>query len=544
MHSRPRAVRQRRLFAVALAVLLALFAAACGDDSDDDVAPSGTAGDEGTGTTEPASNEPVAGGEATILLYSEIGTLDPLQATGSGGSDGMRFFALYGALLVLDPDTGDTVPVLAESMTPSADFLTWTLKLKPGITFSDGSPFDAAAVKANWDRMSDTSKRSPSLTTLLNVESTTVTDPQTLTIQLRSPNAHFDNAIARVGTNYIASAQAIAEGRDLTSDAVGAGPFLLDTWQRDDRMVMSKNPDWKGSDGPYLDKLIFRVVSDEDQRIDTFITGQADAFYTATPASVKRATERVDGSEYVSVRVTTGQTIVFNNSKPPFDDQRVRKAFVQGIDWQALADTVFGEGSKAQTNFTLEGTKWYAPNATLPPYDPQEAQRLVDEYLEETGQSTLVIEYQAFQQSLDQARAEFIQTSLNQLDGVDVKVTVGDSPTNIQRVLNAEYMVSSWGFPSVDMDPGLYNAAHSESFNNYGKYVNADVDEKLNQARVTDDDDVRLKLYQEVYEQLAEDLPFYPYVETENGFVMAPHLKGGEVYYDGILRFDLIWRTK
>jgi ABC-type transport system substrate-binding protein len=241
--------------------------------------------------------------------------------------------------------------------------------------------------------------------------------------------------------------------------------------------------------------------------------------------------------------VTTGQTIVFNTAKAPFDDVRVRKAFVQGIDWQALADTVFGEGAKASTNFTMEGTKWFAPDATLPEYDPDEAQRLIDEYVAEKG-GPIAINYTAFQQSLDQARGEFIQTSLEQLENIDVNVAVADSATNIGNVLAGNYMVSSWGFPSVDMDPGLHNAAYSKSFTNYSKYVNTEVDAALDEARVMSDDDERLPIYQSVYEQLAEDIPFYPYVETTNGFVTAPHLHGAEVYYDGILRFDLLWTSK
>src|SRR5690606_38057799 len=119
-------------------------------------------------------------------------------------------------------------------------------------------------------------------------------DETTLDITLSEPNAHFDRAVSKGGPNYIASAKAVQDGTDLTSTAAGAGPFLLDEWLRDDRMVLSRNPDWKGSDGPYLEKLTFRVVGDEDQRIDTFTTGQADGFYTATPASVTRAQDNVD----------------------------------------------------------------------------------------------------------------------------------------------------------------------------------------------------------------------------------------------------------
>jgi peptide/nickel transport system substrate-binding protein len=528
------------------ALLFALFAAACGDDDDDGgggggAAPTTTEGGS-TETTAAPSDEPVAGGEATILLYSEIGTLDPVKMTGSGGSDGMRGYALYGGLLVQNADDYSVEPMLAESFEPNADGTVWTLKIKPDIVMSDGSPYDANAVLANWTRAKDVANRSPSLTTLLQVADMKIDDPLTMTITLSGPNLYFDKALARVGANYIASAQALAAGEDLTSKAVGAGPYTLKEWLRDDRMVLEKNPNWKGGEGPYLDKITFRVVGDEDQRIDTFATGDADAFYTATPSSVKRAQDEVDGSEYASVQVTTGQTFVFNTTKPPFSDQRMREAFVRAVDWQAMADAVFGEGAVAPYNFTMEGTPWYDAKATLPEYDPAEAQRLIDAYIADNGGTPVTINYTAFQQSLDQARAEFIQTAINQLKNISMEVQVGDSPTNINKVLAADYMVSSWGFPTLDPEPGLYYSAHSKSLNNYSKYNNPQVDDLLGQARVAKDDAARKALYDQVWEILAKDVPYYPYVKTTNGFVLSPDMGGGVVCLDGILRFELLYK--
>ena len=169
---------------------------------------------------------------------------------------------------------------------------------------------------------------------------------------------------------------------------------------------------------------------------------------------MQRAQDEVDGAEYTSVLVTTGQTYIFNNSKPPFDDIRMRQAFAMGVDWQAMADTVFGEGAVAPYNFTLEGTEFYTEDAALPAYDPDAAQALIDEYAAENGGGPVVLDMLAFQQSLDQARGEYIQTALSQLENIEVNMTVNDSPTNIGLVLAGDYMLSSWGFPVVAGDPG------------------------------------------------------------------------------------------
>ncbi|HEV8298330.1 MAG TPA: ABC transporter substrate-binding protein [Acidimicrobiales bacterium] len=537
---------RRRWKALAGALLaLSLVAAACGDDKGDDggtsaTGPTGTAG----ATTSAAPATPVAGGTATVLLFSEIATLDPVKGTGSGGSDGQRFHALYGGLVYYDASKNAVVPLQAQSLSPKGtNYAQWQLVLKAGMTFTDGTPFNADAVKVNWERAKVPENACPCRGVAATLKTLTVVNDTTLDIELVAPNAHFDKNMSRITLNYIASAKAITDKVDLTSKPVGAGPFTLDQWIRDDRMIMSKNPAWKGSPGPYLDKLTFRVVGDEDQRIDTFNTGQADAFYTSTPGSVDRATKAVKDSYYASVQVTTGQTFVLNNTTAPFNDLRIRKALVQGVDWKALADTVFGKGAIAADNFTLKGTPWYTDKAALPKYDPAAAQALIDDYVKEKG-GPVKIDFLAFQQTLDQQRVKFIQTAMGQLKNIQINVQVNDSPTNIGKVLRGEYQASSWGFPTLDPDPGLYNSVKTGLATNYSKYTNPAVDAALDQARQLTDQAQRATLYQGIYEQLAKDLPFFPYVVTVNGFVAQPRLKGASVQEDGIMRFDLIWLSK
>jgi peptide/nickel transport system substrate-binding protein len=305
-------------------------------------------------------------------------------------------------------------------------------------------------------------------------------------------------------------------------------------------MVMSKNPNWVDAPKPYLDKLTFRVVPDEDQRIDTLLTGAGDAFYTSTPASVDRGTKGRTTGSYVGVTVGTGQSFVFNTATPPFNDVRVRQAFVIGVDWKALAETIFGKGAVATTNFSVKGTPFYDEKAKLPDYNPAQAQQLLDAVAKDTG-GPVKITLQGFQQTLDQARVKFIQTALNQLKNIDVQVTVGDSPTNIGKVLAGQYQTSSWGFPFLDPEPGLWNALHSGLPTNYSKYSNPEVDKALEAARLSTDNAERAKQYNIVFEAAARDLPYYPYVETVNGFVSSAKLHGAQLYEDGILRFDLLW---
>ena len=115
---------------------------------------------------------------------------------------------------------------------------------------------------------------------------------------------------------------------------------------------------------------------------------------------------------------------------------------------------------------------------------------------------------------------------------------------NIGNVLAGNYQWSSWGFPTLDNDPGLFNAARSGLPTNYSKYSNAEVDKALDAARLTTDLTARGAAYKTVYEALARDLPWFPYTITTNGYMFKGNVRGGVMYEDGIPRVDLLWVKK
>jgi peptide/nickel transport system substrate-binding protein len=526
--------RGRRSKAVAGALAIGLLAAACGGDDGGEA----TGGEE-TATTTTAASTPVAGGSATVQLFSEIATLDPVKATGSGGSDGQRFFALYGALMTYSAANNKTEFILAESFTPDATNKVWTLKLKPGAKFTDGTELNAEAVKANWERCQVAANASPARGTCAAFTSMQVTDPLTLVVTNAAPTAHLDKSISRTALNYIASKKAIDDKTDLTSKPVGSGPYKLDEWVRDSRLVMSKNPDWKATP-VYLDKLTYQVQGNEQQRIDSFGTGATDAFYTATPGSIDAALKATKGAYKATVDVTMGQTFVMNTTKAPFDDVRIRRAIVTAIPRDILAEEILNKTLPAQY-FSVPGTPWHSESSKLPAYDVAAAQKLIDEYVAEKG-GPVKFTMLAFQQTLDQDRAKFIVAQLGKLKNLQVDFVVNDSPTNIGKVLAGDYQWSSWGFPTLDPEPGLYNSSRSGLPFNYSRYKNADVDKWLDEARASTDAALRNANYKKVFDQLAKDLPFFPYTVNQVSFVCSPKLGGCEQYEDGILRADKLWK--
>jgi peptide/nickel transport system substrate-binding protein len=539
---------------------LVLVAGACGDDDDDEAqegasvgestaAPDTSADDVATtvgGTEETPDTageeagdeegEPVAGGELVVLFQSERRALDPVTATPSGASTGLTDFALYGALVGYDSESGEVTPILAESLEPNDAFDVWTLRLRPGLVFSDGSPFNADAVRVNWDRGKDPANRSSSFAVLQFVGEMVVVDEQTLEIHLTEPNAVFDRTVSKYNINYIASAEAIAAGVDLQNSPVGAGPFVLESWTRDDRMILVRNPDWYDAPRPYLDRLVVRIVPDEQQRVDTFTTGDADAMYTAVAQSQDAIEE--EGLSFAGVPVSHGSVMITNVTRPPFDSVDMRRFLFEAIDFQAMLEIADGEGAESTNTFSVPGSPWES-DATAPEYDPEHAQELLDAYTAENG--PISIACMSSQAPRTQTMCEFAQTSLNQFDGIDVSVESLDTPTFIQRAYAHDYDFSLWGFPTTYPDPGLYLGVQSASSANPMGYSSPEVDSLFADARASGDPDVRADLYRQIYDLFAEELPFRPILHPDYGYGYDERVHGLDFYEDAIIRTDLVW---
>lgn len=525
---------------LALIVVAALVAASCGDDGDtnESAASGGTGGGSG-GSDGGAEGEPARGGEATLLFWAEQASLDPVLANPTSGSTGVRDFALYGALVGQDPETLEVEPILAESLEPNATFDTWTLTLRPDLVFSDGTPFTADDVEAHWARVKDPANRSPAAGFAAAITSMTVVDELTLEVALDAPNSVFDRLVGRSALNYVPSADAVASGKDLSSEPVGAGPFVLRSWVRDDRMILDRNDKWFDAPRPYLDTLTIRVITDEDQRLDTLLTGDGDASYTIMAATAQRGQD--EGASFEGIQVGIGSTINFNNAKPPFDDPDMRRAFTIAVDRQKMIEAADGAGAIAPDNYAVEGTPWHSADSAVPPHDPEEAQRLIDEYLERTGQESIQVRFVTTQSPRNMALGKFFQAAMLQLDGVEVVHEPGDQPTLLQKAFSQDFDMLSWGFPTTVPDPDLFQGIYSKSAANSMGYASPVVDGWFAEARTLGDVGRRNEIYKQLFVQLGEDLPFIPMSHSTNGWVVVDGFHLGDMYYDGIIRTDLAW---
>ena len=402
--------------AAALGFALVLLAAACGSDDEkttDSVAttesvattsgganttagPSDTSGgtQATTGSTEPVTTtapvpEGKPGGSLTYAHISVSPTFDPVLGSAlTVTTNGNFFYPVFGSLVTVDNETRSVVtPNFAKSLKSDDGGLTWTLVLNDGIRFSDGEPYDAAAVKFNWDRYKEKAAQQRLAATLL--ASAEVVDPLTLSIKLTEPLPNWDAILGPL--TFIGSPKAITEKGDAFSTSpVGAGPFLLKEFLSGESATFVRNPNYWKKGLPYLDE--FKIVApDPARRTDALLSGDVD-IAISQPNEIKRLEDAgLVAFQSPNKAVQAGAGFLFNTAKPPFDDKELRCALVESIDMNAM-NRDLAAGKSLQTHD--DGSAYdsfvhvdpiYSKAHKVPPYNHEAAQAVFDAYAKRTG---------------------------------------------------------------------------------------------------------------------------------------------------------------
>jgi peptide/nickel transport system substrate-binding protein len=522
-----------RLVLAALAVTLVL--AGCGGS---DGNPGGTDASPGKNQAPTSSAQAHHGGQLTYQMGSEVRSMDPTVAGGSASSgEPPRLLAVYDGLMIVDNASGKLDMGLAESMT-SEDNSVWTLKLRPNLKFTDGTPLDAEAVKFNWDRQG-TVQTAPSVLLTKAIASVTVADPVTLKITLAAANGLFPRNVSASSLNYIASPTAVrAAGADFGSKPVGAGPFVMKSWVRDSEMILERNPDYWNAPKPYLDRVVLKVVSDETQRLNSLNAGEADATILGTPAAQQRAK---DGG--LSVEPINGLSvfgIAFNMQRPPFDDVRVRKAIIQAVDPVQLNEVAYQGLGDPATGFFPKGSPFYDKDLVYPPHDLKAAQALLDEYFKETGKEVdFPVEYVQTEQYA--SISDYLTGVFAKMDHIKYRgsfVQVGQLTTDIR---SRNFSGIGYGYLGADPEPNMVETYLSKGARNFFGTNDPALDKALLAGRATSDITERRKAYVDAQKILVKVLPMVLFPRTTLAGVHSDKVGALPMYEDGGVRFDLAW---
>ena len=489
-----------------------------------------------------APSEPVqSGGNMNALVGTEITSLDPARSGGGvGGGDSQRLFALYDALLYQDPNTGGVVPQTLTSMT-TTDALTWTLKIKPTIKFSDGSAYDATAIKYNWDRAADGSVPSSPNGPIVKTFTSTVVDAQTLTIKLASINGQFPRTLsANQSMSSIASPAALkASGNNQASydnAPVGAGPFTMKEWVRDSKITFVRNPTYWNAPRPYLDQLIFRPIVEESQRANTFKSGDAQLAFTAVATT---AQDLSTGYAVLGAPSLNTGIIYLNVARAPFSDTGVRKAMQLALDLEALNKTMTGGITETPKSFFPANYPYSDPSLNFPTTDLAKAQSLVDPYVAANGPINFT--YTVSNSAVSQQRAQIIQQQIERLKNVKMTLKVTTTNGIIADILSKNFDMISSVYNGADPEPQFTETVFSKGSRNYTGYNSAAVDQAVTDSRAALDAPSRVAALKKVQSLLLQDVPLLIIYRSPYFWAQQPAVRDLATFDEGGLLSDRIW---
>jgi peptide/nickel transport system substrate-binding protein len=508
---------------VGFALALVLFLGACGS------------GSTSTGTT--TSGAPKMGGTLRVAQETEINTLDP--NTSGLVVEREIYYNMYDSLLAIDAKL-NFKPDLATSW-KFTDPQTLVLTLRQGVKFQDGTDFNADAVKFNLDRyMTSTDPAAARKSDLASVQSVEVTDPSTVTLHLKKPDATLLAALVdRAG--MMLSPTAIKQlGAKLATGPVGAGTgaFEFVEWKQDDHLTLKRNPNYwrKDSSGrqlPYLDQVIYRPMTDLNAILAALQTGDVDMARVVAGKDI--ATVKSDSSLVYRDTPSLGYgDMELNVAAPPFNDPAKAKAVADAIDRnQILQNVGFGVGVVSYGPITSASWAYDPSEKIFGKADSAKAKATA------TGFS-FTLKMANTQDSIQEG--QLIQAQLKQA-GITVNLLPEDFgkltlETRVQHQFDAA--LSGWS-GRIDPDGNMYAFFHTGGSFNDGRYSNPQVDTLLEQARATEDQSKRKQLYQEAQKIIVGDAPVVFTTDPTVPQISSKKVQNFQLIPDGINRFSEVW---
>ncbi len=354
---------------------------------------------------------PALSAELSIGMQQEPTSLDP-TADATASIDSMMTMNVYEALTTV-AENGEVQPNLATAWEVSEDGLTYTFDLAEGVTFHDGTSFDAEDVVFSFERAMADDSVNPSKGIFAPIESVTALDPQTVEIKLKEKDAFFLFNMGQGDSAIVAPESADSNA----TNPVGTGPFKYDSWTRGDRLTLVKNPDHREADSVALEKVEFRFISDPAAATAAMMAEEIDAF-PGFPAPELLPQFEADPRFRVNVGSTEGEVILaMNNAKPPFDNIEVRRAVNMALDRDEIIEgAMYGQAVPIGSFYPPHGTA-YVDLTDAYPHDTAKAKEMFE--AAGVAGTTMTLRVPPFPYAT--RSAEIIQQELSEA-GIDAKV--------------------------------------------------------------------------------------------------------------------------
>jgi peptide/nickel transport system substrate-binding protein len=524
---------RRRLALLATTVIAGLVLAGCTPAAED--RPAGDPQKGGTltyasGDAEPTCLDPHVGGNYPQALVA----------------------TQYLESLVSRDENGTIIPWLAESWTSSEDGLAWDFTLKDGVTFTDGTPLDAEAVRANVAHVQDPETGSSTgYLALQKVAATEAVEPNVVRFTLSQPDSALLESLSQPWV-AIQSPTALERTQDENCESpVGTGPFIVDEWVKQESITLVRNDDYSSPPadaehtGPaYLDEIVWRFIPESASRYAALQGGEVDVIDNAQPDTIVQAEKTETLSHLDAPRPGASNRIELNSGKAPFNDVKVREAFIRSANVDDAVDSLFFGTTKRSTSALSSVESLGVSRPELFEYDPTAAGELLDAagwterdadgYRTKDGVRLTVVFPVSTNQSIpaEQSLFEQIQATAKET-GFDVQLMPMDLSSWYTALGANEYDAVSAPYTKVGPDVLriLYRSdgitpAPSGYFANHAQVRDPAIDDLLTRASETSDEDERRSLYGKAQEILLSGFYILPLYDQQNHYLLRNEVEG------------------
>ncbi len=519
-----------------------------------------TEGDEPEAPETPAEG-PVEGGTFNYYI-AEPAYIDPVNLQESEGTQVGQ--ALFDSLVTFDPLTSEVRPAAAETWESNEDATVWTFNLVEGAKFHNGRDVVAEDFKYAWERIANPENESEISYHLSAVkgfsamqdgeatelEGVRVVDDYTLEVTLEYAFADFEYVVGHPALAPVPAEE--VEAGDFGEMPIGNGPFKMsEPWARDQYIKLEKFADYYG-DMPYIDGIEFKILADSDTAFLEFQAGNID--FTQIPTGQIQATVDQYGESPDGYSLNPGQQVslgtelatyflLINNAEEALDDANVRRALSLAIDRQAICTTIFEDTREPATGIVPDGIFGFQDMGwEYSRYDVDEAKELLAEagYPDGEGFPTIKLEYNTGVGHED--ILQLVQQDFAEL-GITAELEGTEWAAYLDKLDAKDYQMGRLGWIAdyPIMDNFLYPLFKTGSGDNYTGYSNTAVDEQLEEARRTTDDDERVELYREIERTIGADSPVIPLMFYRHFHVASDRVMDGVYSPNGLFDFQSVW---
>jgi len=504
----------RWVVGVALLALLSLFAVSCGSKSSSDQGAGGGSADTTPDLVKPVSGPPKTGGKLIFGVEAESDGWDPTQNRwAASGTEAAQ--AVMEPLSAFDADF-HAQPYLAEAFVPNADFTSWDIKVRSGITFHDGSPCDAAAIAKFL-----TALRASTLTgaAVKPIETAVAADPLTVRVKMVQPWAWFPAILtAQAGTIPSPATITVGATNDVaTRTPVGTGPFVFKSWEPDKSFQATKyagywRKDANGVQLPYLDEVDFNPIPDATTRLASIKSGDVNVTTSSDEVTIRKMLDDGKAGTIQVVRangVADDSLVLLNTTVAPLDDLRVRQAMAYAIDKNSLNQITQTDPTLNIDSVFAKDSPYYVETG-YPTFDLEKAKSLVASYVAEKGPINFV-----FGTTTDPVTEQAVQAiqSMWQAAGITTTIQGFEQSAFIANAVTGKFTAQIWRqFGAQDPDANYTwfygpNAVGGLTLN-MARLQDPTIDTALNAQRATPDDNTRKQAWATIQQQQTNDLPY------------------------------------